>query len=51
MNEFACLHFQILFNIKKKNVIAYIYQAVIGKKRSKFDFEYFFQTNFLKITL
>ena len=39
------------FYTEKKNVIAYIYQAVIGKKRSKFDFEYFFQTNFLKITL
>ena len=51
MNEFARLHFQILFLIKKEcNCIVYI-SSGNWKKRSKFDFEYFFQTNFLKITL
>ena len=50
MNEFARLHFQILFLIKKECNCIYI-SSGNWKKRSKFDFEYFFQTNFLKITL
>ena len=50
MNEFARLHFQILFNIKKKNVIAYIYQAVIGKSVLNLILSISL-TNFLKITL